>query len=159
MPRNDPFIPSFLFGLGSTFTAAFALLVLALFLASPAARAETFEPIKPGKHMLSLQWLDGKYGTAEVSAPDAQGVYRIKGEMRGKEGFVTIDGTLTQPTRNELVFTGLIRSQVSHLFEGKICEREGTYHFRASGKRKFWRLQEMDNCEGSGVVDYIDIHF
>jgi hypothetical protein len=41
---------------------------------------------------------------------------------------------------------------------GPAFERTGEMTFRVTGKRKYWRLMEMDNpCEG--VTDYVDIYF
>jgi hypothetical protein len=31
--------------------------------------------------------------------------------------------------------------------------------FKSTKGRKYWRMQDMENCEGSGVVDYVDIYF
>lgn len=115
--------------------------------------------IKPGKHMMSLQWLWNQYGSIQISSVDSQGWQRAKGEMHTKEGFLQIDGKLKQTAPRQLQFEGLIRSQATAINEGKVCERNGTYQFLATGKRKYWRLQEMENCEGGNVVDYIDIYF
>jgi hypothetical protein len=36
--------------------------------------------------------------------------------------------------------------------------RSGTFHFKATGKRRYWRMQEMDNpCDS--VTDYVDVYF
>jgi len=45
---------------------------------------------------------------------------------------------------------------VSHINGGEPCLREGEMTFAITGKRRFWRLQQMQNpC--NEVVDYIDI--
>lgn len=69
--------------------------------------------------------------------------------------------------KNNLKITGIIkRVSEKHLnFTGKIEQNiQGTYYARTEkttfyneGKGNFWRLQNKIN--GSGFVDYIDIHF
>ena len=48
--------------------------------------------------------------------------------------------------------------KISHINGGKPCAREGAMTFKITGKRRYWRLQEMNNpCDG--VTDYVDIFF
>ena len=54
-------------------------------------------------------------------------------------------------------FTGRIESSVSYIQNGLPCIKEGNYTFKSTQGRKYWRLQEMDGCEG--VTDYVDIYF
>ncbi|OMP74775.1 hypothetical protein, partial [[Flexibacter] sp. ATCC 35208] len=56
-----------------------------------------------------------------------------------------------------MTFKGTIQTKYSGVNNGQVCEKTGTYHFLVKGERKYWRLQEMDNCEGNNVVDYVDI--
>ena len=134
---------------------SFLLIVLLTMLTGVASA----QPVRAGKHMLSLQWLGNQYGTVRIAAPDAQGWQRAPGEMHSKEGFLQIDGKLKQTKPRELQFEGVIRSQAGYINDGKVCVRDGSYRFLATGQRKYWRLQEMENCEGGNVVDYIDIYF
>ena len=112
-----------------------------------------------GKHKLSLQWISWDYfGQANVS--NVKGVLYLKGEQKARGGsdYVKIDGVITSIDAKEFKFDGTIITQVSHIAEGKPCERTGEMTFRITGKRKYWRLQEMDNpCDG--VTDYVDIYF
>lgn len=112
-----------------------------------------------GRHKLSLQWISWDYfGTATVT--NRKGAYWIKGEQkgRGNTDFVKIDGTITSIDAKEFKFSGKIVSQISHIFGGKPCMREGEITFKITGKRKYWRMMEMDNpCDG--VTDYVDIYF
>jgi hypothetical protein len=51
-----------------------------------------------------------------------------------------------------------VTTQISHINEGKPCERTGILNFRITGKRKYWRLQQIDNpCDQA--ADYVDIYF
>jgi hypothetical protein len=117
------------------------------------------ETILRGKHKLSLQWISWNYfGAANVTNND--GVYYLKGEQTQRDGtdFVKVDGVITEIGAKEFKFNGTITMQVSHINNGEPCERTGDMTFKITGKRKYWRLQEMDNpCEG--VTDYVDIYF
>ncbi len=115
-----------------------------------------------GKHLLSLQWLqfvNNMYGSANVVEKD--GVLLLKGEQRlkGKEkGYLTIDGRITEASKQAFKFNGKIVTSVSHINDGKECVREGNFNFLAKGNRKYWRLQEMQSpC--STVTDYVDLYF
>lgn len=112
-----------------------------------------------GRHKLSLQWISWDYfGVATVKS--VTGVYSIKGEQKGRGGtdFVKIDGVITKIDAKEFIFDGKIVSQISHINGGQPCEREGEFTFKITGKRKYWRLMEMDNpCDP--VTDYVDIYF
>jgi hypothetical protein len=112
-----------------------------------------------GKHRLSLQWISWDYfGTATVT--NKNGVLYLKGEQRQRGGkdYLKVDGTITSIDKNEFTFNGTIDMRVSHNNNGEPCKREGEMTFAIKGKRKYWRLQEMDNpCDG--VTDYVDIFF
>lgn len=122
--------------------------------------AQTVPPsLRVGKHSFTLQWVGWeKPGTATITKKG--GLYLIKGEHKNKAGdYAKIDGTLKMVDARNLTFEGLIETKVSYVNNGEVCLRDGTYHFKATGTRKYWRLQEMDNCEGNNVVDYVDIFF
>lgn len=116
--------------------------------------------LREGKHNFTLQWISWDQPGKVNIKKQKDGTYTVKGEQRGKDGdFVTIDGTLTMVTFNELTFNGKIQTRYANINKGEVCDKTGTYHFLAKGARKYWRLQEMDNCEGNNVVDYVDIYF
>lgn len=114
-----------------------------------------------GKHKISLQWISWDYfGTATVT--NSRGVYRIKGEQKGrgaeKGAYLRIDGLIRSISAKEFIFDGTIETRVSHLNGGEPCKREGEMTFAITGKRKYWRLQQMQNpCDA--VTDYVDIYF
>ena len=114
-----------------------------------------------GHHKLSLQWVSWDYfGVATVT--NRHGVYSIKGEQKGRgeqsTDFVTIDGSITSIDAKEFAFQGKIITQVSHINGGAPCTRDGEFTFKITGKRRYWRLQQMDNpCDP--VTDYVDIYF
>ncbi len=114
-----------------------------------------------GRHRLSLQWVSWDYfGVATVTK--RRGVYSIKGEQKGRgrrnTDFVKIDGKITSIDAKEFAFKGTIITQISHINGGKPCTRDGEFAFKITGKRRYWRLQQMDNpCDP--VTDYVDIYF
>jgi hypothetical protein len=112
-----------------------------------------------GRHKLSLQWISWDYfGVANVL--NRNGVLHLKGEQNSRDGndYLKIDGVITSVDAKEFKFDGTITTKISHIAEGEPCERTGDMTFRITGKRKYWRLQEMDNpCDG--VTDYVDIYF
>ncbi len=115
--------------------------------------------LREGAHNFTLQWISwDKPGKVQIRK-QSNGTYTVKGEQRDAKSFVTIEGTLKVVSPAELIFTGTIKSLYASINEGNVCEKTGTYHFLAKGARKYWRLQEMENCEGNNVVDYIDIYF
>ena len=110
-----------------------------------------------GLHKLRLQWLEPKTSTINIEYKN--GVYYGKSEIIRDNDYLYIDGTFEITDANNIYFTGEIREKVSYLNNGQECLRNGTYHFKAYNGRQYWRMQEMANCEGNGVVDYIDIFF
>lgn len=122
--------------------------------------AQDARKLREGTHNLTLQWISwDKPGKAQIKK-NSDGTFAISGKQTGKEGdFVTIEGTLTVVKFEEMTFNGTIKTNYSGVNNGEVCEKTGTYHFLVKGARKYWRLQEMDNCEGNNVVDYVDIFF
>ena len=111
------------------------------------------------KHALSLQWVETKQKGAIKIWNDA-GYLRLEGEQRdpASGNFVSVTGWITKIEAKQFTMRGRIVTRTSHIAEGKECAREGDFTFLIKGGRKFWRLQEMTNtCDGSGVVDYVDI--
>jgi len=114
-----------------------------------------------GRHKLSLQWVSWDYfGLATVT--NSRGVYSLKGEQKGrghnKSDFVTLDGAITSIDAKEFGFSGKIVTQVSHINGGKPCVRDGEFTFKITGKRRYWRLQQMESpCDTA--TDYVDIYF
>lgn len=112
-----------------------------------------------GRHKLSLQWISWNYfGSALVT--DKNGLLSIKGKQTGRkdDDYLTIDGIITSVDAKEFKFDGKIVVKVSYLNNGEPCERTGEMTFKITGRRKYWRLQEMTNpCDEA--VDYVDVFF
>jgi len=110
-----------------------------------------------GNHLLSLQWISwDRFGKASVT--DERGKLLLKGEQRKDGDYVTIDGLVTEILPNGFRFHGKVTTRVSHINQGKPCVRDGNLTFLASGSRKFWRMQQMNNpCDEA--ADYVDVYF
>ncbi|RYE23150.1 MAG: hypothetical protein EOP42_23570, partial [Sphingobacteriaceae bacterium] len=135
-------------------------LILMLFLLIVTFRVTAqLKPIRTGVHSFTIQWISFDIknpGTATIKAI-GKGKYSIEGEQRNKlkKDYVTIKGTFEADGR-QLYFDGKIVSRVSYINNGQPCESNGPAVFKASGARKYWRLQQMLNCDGIST-DYIDI--
>ena len=112
-----------------------------------------------GKHPFSLQWISwNHFGIANVI--EHKGVLRITGKQKSRENadFVTIDGFIVQIEKDQFTFDGKIITKVSYINNGKECVRQGEVVFKITGKRKYWRLQQMLNPCSNVETDYIDIY-
>jgi len=123
---------------------------------------EKYDKILVGDHLISLQWISWKnFGTATITKTEVAGVYKITGIQINKHNtdYLKISGTLKPNSEQQLTFNGTIETKISFINHGNPCLREGTYTFRATGERKYWRLKEMNNpCRKDNLVDYIDIY-
>src|SRR5690606_4841805 len=93
-------------------------------------------------------------------APLSEGWYTISGSQASKNGneYLKIDGKIRKLSEKELEFDGIIETLISSNNNGEVCKKEGKQTFYAKGNRKYFRLQNMTNCEGGMLVDYVDIY-
>ena len=141
------------------------LLVMIVLVAAGAAQQKTVvrsakaKQMLLGRHKISLQWISWDYfGKANVT--ERKGVIFLKGRQDGRKStdFVTVDGVIISVDDKEFAFKGKVVTQISHINGGKPCTRDGEMTFRITGKRKYWRMQEIDNpCDEA--ADYVDIYF
>lgn len=126
----------------------------------PEAQAENSYPAFPGKHALTLQWISwNKPGSVTITAIDDKW-YSIQGSQEdGKGNYLKINGKIRPLNNRELEFEGQIETRIASINKGQECIRSGKKLFKATGTRKYWRLQDMINCEGGMSTDYIDIYF
>lgn len=113
-----------------------------------------------GTKKLQLQWIE-KQGKVRIEVGEP-GAYNINGSITNNNDYLTINGEIIPLDDNRFKFVGIIESQVSYINNGQPCVRKATednfFVFLKKGGRKFYRLQQMNNCEGNNVVDYIDIY-
>ncbi|MEA2028108.1 MAG: hypothetical protein U9N49_03955 [Campylobacterota bacterium] len=110
-----------------------------------------------GTHKLSLQWISwDRFGKAKVIKQND--IITITGEQRIKDEYLQINGTISNIKAKSFVFDGVIITKINFIAKGKECRREGKMEFKITKKRRYWRLQDMQNpC--ANVVDYVDIFF
>lgn len=115
---------------------------------------------RAGAHPISLQWIGwDKPGSAKVEPLAADDWYSISGIQKNKEGdYLSIEGKIKRISEKELLFDGTITTKTSSNNSGEPCVKEGKQSFYAKGNRKYFRLQNMTNCEGGMLVDYVDIY-
>lgn len=117
-----------------------------------------------GEHLLTLQWIGwgDLSGAGRLSVEDRGDTLSASGEQLGRGDnagdYLRMSGRIVSASRDGFVFEGDIAIRVHHNADGAECKRSGTFHFKATGKRRYWRMQEMDNpCDG--VTDYVDVYF
>ena len=113
-----------------------------------------------GRHSLTIQWLTfdkGSPGIAFINKTDGEW-YSIKGEQQNAEGYLKIDGKIKMIDPKQLSFDGIISYQIRSINDGEICVKEGKQIFLSTLNRKYWRMRDMGNCDGT-TTDYIDIFF
>lgn len=117
-----------------------------------------------GEHLLTLQWLGwgDLSGAGRLRVEDRGDSLAANGEQLGSGenagDYLRMSGRIVSASRDGFVFEGDIAIRVHHNADGAECKRSGIFHFKATGKRKYWRMQEMDNpCDG--VTDYVDVYF
>lgn len=125
-------------------------------------KQKQYAPMYPreGKHLFSLHWISWKkFGSVNIKKINSK-KYSIKGSQKDDKGnYVTIEGILIPVVKGKLSFTGEIVTRTSGNNNGIACTKKGTYTFLCAPDRKYWRFQEMYNCEGGSLVDYVDIFF
>jgi hypothetical protein len=105
---------------------------------------------------VTVQWLwHGKRGP--LKATDENGVIKIEGKQSSAdEGSVTLKGEVVSLYGDHFTFRGTILI-LDAPDKGRRCDRTGDYDFRITGSRKYWRLKQMEACDG--LTDYVDIYF
>lgn len=116
-------------------------------------------PALSGKHLLTLQWISWDRPGSVMIGSSNKGWHTIKGSQNGEQGsYLRIDGKIKPLNARELEFEGKIEHNVHNITAGKPCIRTGKQLFKATGTRKYWRLQQMLSCD-STTTDYVDIYF
>jgi hypothetical protein len=103
---------------------------------------------------LALQWVSwDRRGRLAVTAQG--GLYHLRGTQAGR-GRLELDGDVLEIGATSFAFRGRI-AIVDAPDPGRNCIRDGTYEFRITRNRHYWRLQQMEACDG--LTDYVDIYF
>ncbi len=110
-----------------------------------------------GNSGLTLQWISWDH-RGRVAVTERGGLIHLAGSQaaRGSRGRLEIDGDVLAIGRDSFTFRGRI-AITDTPDAGRNCLRDGDYEFRITGRRRYWRLQEMEVCDG--LTDYVDIYF
>lgn len=145
------------------------LACLALLLATAAA-AQTVAPpertiVRDGAALarlrrnsgITLQWISFESAArGHLTVSERGRRVHLRGAQRMGGGELTLDGDVVEIGARSFTFQGEI-SIAGTPDATRNCLRDGTYEFRVTGKRRYWRLQQMEVCDG--LTDYVDIYF
>jgi hypothetical protein len=107
-----------------------------------------------GNSGLTLQWIDwDRRGRVRVS--ERGGVVHLSGLQTG-HGRLELEGDVVSIGATSFTFRGRI-AITDTPDPGRNCVRDGEYEFRITQNRRYWRLQQMEQCDG--LTDYVDIYF
>jgi hypothetical protein len=130
-----------------------------------AARTKINDSIKSKNHFRDFSGthkfthnLIKKTGSANFTKIEGErDQYKVAGDAKSGKDYMRIQGIIKIVSDKHMNFTGSISESISENDNGKPYVRQGTKTFMSKDGGKTYRLQDMVN--GSGFVDYIDIHF
>ncbi|HEV7660953.1 MAG TPA: hypothetical protein VGO55_14030 [Allosphingosinicella sp.] len=108
---------------------------------------------------ITLQWISFETSRrGHVVATMRGGLLHLSGSQaeRGGPGRLTLDGDVLRVDPHSFTFQGRIVIAGAP-DPSRNCVRDGTYEFRVTQRRRYWRLQDFEACDG--LADYVDIYF
>lgn len=106
---------------------------------------------------ITLQWISFESpARGHIRVTERNGVVHLRGSQRGNGGEVTLDGNVVSIGPRSFRFAGNITINNTP-DPGRVCVRDGEFEFRVTQNRRYWRLQQMEACDG--LTDYVDIYF
>jgi hypothetical protein len=106
---------------------------------------------------VTLQWISFESpARGHVYVTDRGGLVHLRGSQSGNGGELRLEGDVLSIDRTSFTFRGRI-SIVDTPDRGRNCLRDGDFEFRVTQRRRYWRLQQMEACDG--LTDYVDIYF
>ncbi|RZL48097.1 MAG: hypothetical protein EOP00_10140 [Pedobacter sp.] len=110
---------------------------------------------------ISLQWISFEtqdQGKATLTKSN-DSWYVIKGEQTNDNNeYLKINGKIKRVDQFNLSFDGTIITYVKSNNGGVPCEKTGKQVFLKKGDRSYYRLQQMENCAGGRLLDYVDLY-
>ena len=110
---------------------------------------------------ISLQWISfetQKQGKATLTKSD-DGWFIIKGEQENDNNeYLKINGKIKRTDKLTVTFEGTVITYVKSNNGGVPCEKNGKQVFAKKGDRSYYRLQNMENCAGGRLLDYVDLY-
>ncbi|WP_395614279.1 hypothetical protein [Allosphingosinicella sp.] len=108
---------------------------------------------------ITLQWISfHQGGRGHVTVTERNGLIHLRGSQTQNDsaGRVDLDGDVLAIGPRSFTFRGRISIENAP-DPDRECLRDGTYEFRATGTRRYWRLQNIEACDG--LADYVDIYY
>ena len=106
---------------------------------------------------ITLQWISFESpARGHVYVTERGGLVHLRGSQSGNGGRLELEGDVLSIDAASFTFRGRI-SIVDTPDRGRNCLRDGTYEFRVTQRRRYWRLQQMEACDG--LTDYVDIYY
>jgi hypothetical protein len=106
---------------------------------------------------ITLQWIGFETPQrGHVTVTERDGLVHLRGSQAGGGGRLEIDGDVLSVDPRSFAFRVRI-AIVDTPDPGRECIRDGEFEFRVTGTRRYWRLQQMEACDG--LTDYVDIYF
>jgi TIR domain len=106
---------------------------------------------------IAVQWISWDY-LGRLNVTDSDGIIHLEGsqiEQKGP-GRLELSGDVVSIDRDSFTFKGRINILQAPGDRAE-CRRDGVFEFRITGSRHYWRLQQMEACDG--LTDYVDIFF
>jgi hypothetical protein len=106
---------------------------------------------------ITLQWISWDY-RGRVRVGEAAGRVHLSGTQAQRDGAgrLELDGDVVEIGPRSFTFRGRI-AITDTPDPDRECLRDGIFEFRITGQRRYWRLQQMEQCDG--LTDYVDIYF
>ena len=106
---------------------------------------------------ITPQWISFESpARGHVYVTERAGLVHLRGSQAGNGGQLRLEGDVLSIDSTSFTFRGQI-SILDTPDRGRNCLRDGTYEFRVTQRRRYWRLQQMEVCDG--LTDYVDIYF
>lgn len=106
---------------------------------------------------ITLQWISFESpARGHVAVSQRGGLVHLRGSQSGGGGELMLDGDVLEIDARSFSFRGEI-SIVGTPDASRNCLRDGVFEFRITQRRRYWRLQQMEACDG--LTDYVDIYF
>lgn len=141
-------------------------LLLAAASAAPAAPAQPERTIVNDRAALdrlrrntgiTLQWIGFESAArGHVYVSERSGLVHLRGAQSGGGGRLALEGDVLEIGARSFTFRGEI-SIVGTPDATRNCLRDGNFEFRVTQRRRYWRLQQMEACDG--LTDYVNIYF
>jgi hypothetical protein len=132
---------------------------------SPAQPERTIVDDRPALERLrrnsgiTLQWISFQSPRrGHVRVTERNGVVHLSGRhlQANGAGRLELDGDVVRIGARSFTFRGRIAIENAP-DPDRECYRNGLYEFRVTQNRRYWRLQQMVQCDG--LTDYVDIYF